>query len=162
MVPLRIAPRSGWLIERRTGQRPDAVDIVDIADRPQTFARAHVIVHLDPAGVSLHAHRLEADTLDARAPAGSHEQLVAAHVRAVVELQDIVLALAPRSGGAHPEHQLDSATGVGARASSVKSDRTSRPRRDADPAPPSPDRDPTPAPFAPAPTAVSTSSPSGR
>jgi len=55
----------------------------------------------------LDADRLQADPLDARAPAGRHEQPVAPQVRAAIELQDEVVTLPPRGGGVHPEHQLD-------------------------------------------------------
>ena len=42
-----------------------------------------------------------------RAPAGGHEQLVAAQLAAVFERQDVVLALAPSGGGVHTEKELD-------------------------------------------------------
>ena len=74
---------------------------------------AQVVVDRDPLGVGLDAHRLEADPLDARAPAGCHEQPVAPHVRAAVELQDVLVTLPPRGGGVHPEHQLDAVAAQG-------------------------------------------------
>jgi hypothetical protein len=66
-----------------------------------------VVVDRDPAGVCLDAHRLEADPLDAWAPTGCHEQPVAPHFRSAVELQDVLVAVAPCGGRMHPEHQLD-------------------------------------------------------
>jgi hypothetical protein len=49
------------------GQRPDAGDV---ADRPQALAGAQVLVNTDPVRLGLDADRLQADPLDARAPAG--------------------------------------------------------------------------------------------
>ena len=51
-----------------------------------------------PAGVGLDADRLQADPLDPRPPAGGDQQAVAAQLAAVVELQHVVLAVAPRGG----------------------------------------------------------------
>ena len=71
----------------------------------------------DPAGVGLDADRLQADPLDARAPAGGHQQPVAAQLRTAVEAQDILVTFPPRGGGVRPEHQLDPvpAQGLGER-----------------------------------------------
>jgi hypothetical protein len=41
---------------------------------------------------------LQTEAVDARAPAGRHEQAVAAQLAAVVELKDVVAPVAPRSG----------------------------------------------------------------
>jgi hypothetical protein len=41
---------------------------------------------------------LQTEAFDARAPAGRHEQAVAAQLAAVVELKDVVAPVAPRSG----------------------------------------------------------------
>jgi hypothetical protein len=86
------------------GQRPGAVDI---ADRPQALAGAQVGVDRDPVAVGLDADRLQAEPIDPRAPAGGDEQAVAAQLAAVVELQYILLALAPRRGRTGPEDELD-------------------------------------------------------
>jgi len=69
-----------------------------VSGQIQALARAHVRVDRDPVGVSLDADRLEAEALDSRAPAGGHEQAVAAQLASVLELEDVVLALAPRRG----------------------------------------------------------------
>jgi len=76
------------------GQRPDAGDV---ADRPQALAGAQVRVNRDAVAVRLDSDRLEADAVDARTPARGHEQAVAAQRAAVVELEHVVLALAPRA-----------------------------------------------------------------
>src|SRR5215469_6748004 len=47
-----------------------------------------------------------------RPSAGRHEQPVAPQF-ATVEAQDIIVALPPRGGGVHPEHQLDSVLAEG-------------------------------------------------
>ena len=47
--------------------------------------------------------RLEADPVHAWAPAGGDEQTVAAQLAAVTQLQDVVVALAPRGGGLRTE-----------------------------------------------------------
>ena len=60
------------------GQRPDAGDV---ADRPQALARAQARVDGDAARVGLDADGLQAEPLDARAPAGGDEQPVAAQLR---------------------------------------------------------------------------------
>ena len=78
-------------------QLPDAGDV---ADRPQPLADAEALVDRDAAGVGLDADRLEADPLDARPPAGGDEQPVAAQLAAVVELEDVVVAVAPCRGRA--------------------------------------------------------------
>ena len=60
-----------------------------------------------PRGVGLDADRLQADPLHPRAPAGGHQQPVAPQLRAAVELQDVLVAVAPRGGRVLPEDQLD-------------------------------------------------------
>ena len=45
--------------------------------------------------------------VDARAPAGGDEQAVAAQLAAVVELEDVVVAVAPRAGRVRAEDELD-------------------------------------------------------
>ena len=69
------------------------------------------------------ADRLEADPLDARAPTGCHQQLVAPQLRTAVELQDILVAFPPRGGRVHPQHQLDSVPAQGL------AERLAQPRR---------------------------------
>jgi len=100
------------LVLADVGERPDAGHI---ADRPQALVRAHAGVDRDPVGVGLDADRLQADPLDARAPAGGDEEAVAAQLPAVVELQHVILALAPRGGRVHAKGELDAvpAQGVG-------------------------------------------------
>ena len=92
------------LVLADVGQRPDAGDV---ADRPQALAGAQVRVDRNAAGVGDHAERLQADPVHARAPAGGHEQTVAAQLAAVTQLQDVVLAVAPRGAHARAEDQLD-------------------------------------------------------
>ena len=81
------------LVLADVGQRPDAVDV---ADRPEALARAQARVDRDPVRVGLDADRLQADPLDPRAAAGGDEQAVAAQLAAVLELEDVVVAVAPR------------------------------------------------------------------
>jgi hypothetical protein len=66
-----------------------------------------MLVDADPVRLDLDADRLQADPLDARAPAGGDQQLVAPQLRTVVELQHILVALPPGGGRALAEHQLD-------------------------------------------------------
>ena len=82
------------LVLADVGQQPDAVDVTD---RPQPLAGAQVRVDRDPVGVGDDADRFQTDPLDARAPAGGHEQTVAAQLPVIVELEDVLGALAPRS-----------------------------------------------------------------
>ena len=86
------------------GQRPDAGDV---ADRPQPLAARRCASTGTPCGVRLDADGLEAEPVDARAPAGGDEQPVAAQLAAVVELEDVVVALAPRGGRVRRQDQLD-------------------------------------------------------
>ena len=92
------------LVLADVGQLPDAGDV---ADRPQPLGHAQVRVDRDAVGVGLDADRLQADPLDARAPAGGDEQAVAAQLAAVVELEDVVVAVAARRGRLHAERELD-------------------------------------------------------
>jgi hypothetical protein len=57
--------------------------------------------------VGLDADGLEPDAVDARAAAGGNEQLVAAQLAAVAELQYIVLRFAPRGGRLDAAQHLD-------------------------------------------------------
>ena len=66
-----------------------------------------------PRGFGLDADGLEADALDARAPTGGHEQPVAPQLAPVLELQDVLVAVAPRGAGVHPQHQLDAVAAQG-------------------------------------------------
>src|SRR5947209_3203034 len=84
-------------------QRPDAVDV---ADRPQAIARPHELVDLDAAGVDLNTHRLQADALDAGAPAGCDKQSVASQLAGVIEPQHILVAFPPCRGRVLSKHQL--------------------------------------------------------
>jgi len=92
------------LVLADVGQRPDAGDV---ADRPQALARTQLRVDRDPAAVGLDANGLQADPGNARAPAGGDEQAVAAQLAAILELEDVVLTLAPRRGGVDAKEQLD-------------------------------------------------------
>ena len=77
-----------------------------IAHRP--LARAQVRVDRDSAArVGLDADGLQPDPVDPRAPAGRDEQPVAAQLAAVVELEDVVVAVTPRRARVHAEHELD-------------------------------------------------------
>ena len=60
-----------------------------------------------PWASGVDADRLQADPVDTRAPAGGDEQPVAAQLAAVVEREDVVLAVSPRRGRVHAEHELD-------------------------------------------------------
>ena len=91
------------LVLAGVGQRPDTGDV---ADRPQPLAGAHVRVDGDPVGVGLDADGLEADPLDARAPAGGHQQVVTAQLR-VPELEHEFLALSTRRARRRAEGELD-------------------------------------------------------
>ena len=86
------------------GQRPDAVDV---ADRPEALAGAHVLVDLDAVRLGLDADGLEADPLHARAATRRDEQVVAAQLGVVVELEDVVLPLAPRPCCQLSQDELD-------------------------------------------------------
>ena len=92
------------LVLADVGQRPDAGDV---ADRPQALARAQMCVDRDAPAVGFDADRLQPEPLDTRAPAGGHEQSIAAQLATVVELQDVVLALATAPRRLHAEHELD-------------------------------------------------------
>src|SRR5829696_144709 len=85
-------------------QRPEPVDV---ADRPQAFAGAQMWVDRNSVGVRLDADRLEADPANPRAPAGGDEQPVAAQFAPVVELEDVVLAVASRGGRVRGQDELD-------------------------------------------------------
>src|SRR4051794_9367581 len=92
------------LVFADVGQRPDAVDI---ADRPEALPGAHVLVDLDAVRVGLDPGGFEADPLDAWSPAGGHEHAVAAKLGAILELEHVVLALAPGRARADAERELD-------------------------------------------------------
>ena len=92
------------LILPDVGQLPDAVDI---ADRPQALAHAQARVDGDSAAVGFDADGLQAEPIDARPSACGDEQPVAAQLPAVVELQDVALALAPRGVRVHAEGELN-------------------------------------------------------
>ena len=78
-----------------------------VTDGPQPLARPQPRVDRDPVRAGLHADRLQAKPVHAGAPAGGHEQAVAAQFAAVVEDQHVVLSVAPRSGRVHAKQQLD-------------------------------------------------------
>jgi hypothetical protein len=60
-------------------------DEVGVADGPQPLAGAQVVVDWDAVGLRLDADGFQADAVDAGAPAGGHEQAIAAQVCAVGE-----------------------------------------------------------------------------
>ena len=93
------------LVLPHVGQQPDAGDV---ADGPQTVADAQVGVDRDAVPVSEDADCLEADPVHAGAPPRGDEQVVAAHLAAVIEGQDIVVALASGRRGLDAQHQFDS------------------------------------------------------
>ena len=86
------------------GQRPDPGDV---ADRPEALARAQLRVDGDPVAIGLDPDRLQAELVDSRTPAGGDEQAVAAQFAAVLELQDVVLPIAPRRARVYSEDELD-------------------------------------------------------
>ena len=127
------------LVLAHVGQQPHAGDV---ADGPQPFTGAQVRVDRDAVRAGRDADRLQAEPVHARAPAGGDEQAVAAQLAAVVERQDVVLAVAPRGGRVHAQEQLDavarrtspsaSPSGAGSRASTcpaASARATSPPRR---------------------------------
>src|SRR5205823_3665890 len=79
----------------------------DVPDRPHPLARTQASVDRDAVAVRLDADGLQADALDARPTAGRDEQALAAQLAPVVELQDIVGAVAPGAGRVRAQDQLD-------------------------------------------------------
>jgi hypothetical protein len=86
------------------GQWPEAVDV---ADRPETLDGAQMPVNCDPMGTRVDAHRLEPEIADARATARCQEEVIAADLAAIVQFQDVVLAIASRRGGVHAQEEFD-------------------------------------------------------
>ena len=84
------------------GQLPDTGDV---ADRPQALAGLQARVDRDAVAVGGHADRLEAEVVDARPPPGRDEQAIAAQLAAVVELEDVLGAVA--AGGRRPRIQRE-------------------------------------------------------
>ena len=80
-------------------------DSGDVSDGPQPVAHPQARVHRDSALVHGNTHRLQPDAIDARAAAGGDQQAVAAKLAPVVELQNIVVALAPSRGRICAERQ---------------------------------------------------------
>ena len=85
-----------------SGQRPVTSPIAH-----SVLRRAQVRVDRDAVGVGLDADGLEAEPVDPRSPAGGDEQPVAAQLAPVVELEDVVVAVAPRGGHARGQRELD-------------------------------------------------------
>jgi hypothetical protein len=85
------------------GQQPHAGDV---ADGPQALTGAQVRVDGDTVPVGLDLDRLQAEPVHARTPARGEEQAVATQLAAVVEHQNVVLAVAPRGGRVHAEDQF--------------------------------------------------------
>ena len=100
------------LVLADVGQRPDPDDV---ADRPEALARAQVRVDRDSVAIGLDPDGLQAEPVDARAAAGGDEQAVAAQLAAILELEDVVLAVAARRGRACPEDELDAVAAAGPR-----------------------------------------------
>ena len=92
------------LVLADVGQRPQPGDI---SDRPQPLCRPQVIVHRRPARIRLDAHRLQADPADAGPTPGGDEQPVAAQVTPVVELHDVVCAIAAYGRGVCGQDELN-------------------------------------------------------
>ena len=57
--------------------------------------------------VGLNTNSLEADAVDARTPSGRHEEVVAALLAAIVELQDVVIGITACPDDAASQHELD-------------------------------------------------------
>src|SRR5829696_8728088 len=64
-------------------------------------------VYRDPMTVGVDADGLETDVGDPGAPAGGYQQAVTAHLPAVDELQDVVLAVASGGGCVRADDELD-------------------------------------------------------
>ena len=92
------------LVLADVGQRPEPVDV---PDRPQPLRRPQVGVDGDPVGVGLDADGLEPDTAHPRPPAGGDEQAVAPQFAAVVELEDVLVAVAAGGARVCGEDELD-------------------------------------------------------
>ena len=93
------------LVLPHVGQQPHAGDV---ANGPQTVADAQVGVDRDAVPVSVDADCVEADPVHAGAPARGEEQVVAAHLAAVIEYEDVVLAVASGRRRLDAQHQFDS------------------------------------------------------
>ena len=85
-------------------QRPDAGDV---ADRPEPVAGPQLRVDGDPAAVGRDADGLEPDAVDTGTATGRNEQAITAQLAGVVDVQDVVIAVTPRLGHVHAEHQVD-------------------------------------------------------
>ena len=88
------------LVLADVGQLPDAGDV---ADRPQALSGAEPFVDGNPAAIRLDPDGLQADTRHARSPARGDEQVVAAKLTAVVQLEDVLVALVARRACLNPE-----------------------------------------------------------
>jgi hypothetical protein len=88
------------LVFAEVGEQPHASDV---ADRPHSVCGAQVCVNRYPVLVGFHADRFQAEPVGARPAAGGREQVVATQFVAVVEGEDVVLAIAPRGGRVHAE-----------------------------------------------------------
>ena len=87
------------LVLADVGQRPQPGDV---PDRPEPLARAQVRVDRDSVGVGLDPDGLQAHPADPRAAARRDEQPVAAQLATVVELEDVVVAVASRAPSCWP------------------------------------------------------------
>src|SRR5204863_8628550 len=92
------------LVLADVGERPDPGHV---ADRPQALAGAHPGIDIDLALAGVEADGLEADALDARAAAGGDEHPIAPQLRPLLELEHVVLAVAPGTARVLAEPQLD-------------------------------------------------------
>src|SRR5580692_5288047 len=79
----------------------------DVADPPETVAEAQMSIDREAVRVGLNANSLEADAVDARTPSGRHEEVVAALLAAIVELQDVVIGITACPDDAASQHELD-------------------------------------------------------
>ena len=84
-------------------QLPDAVDV---ANRPEPFGGAQTRVDVDAATACFDADSLEAEPVDAWTPTRGDEQPIAAQLPAVVEFQNIVLAIATRCIRVYAEREF--------------------------------------------------------
>src|SRR5262245_12853161 len=85
-------------------ERPDPDDV---ADRPEALCGTQMRVDRDSPGVRLDANGLQADPADPRAASRGNQHPVAAQLAAVVELQNVVLAFAPRAVHIRGQDELD-------------------------------------------------------
>src|SRR5262249_8632121 len=82
-------------------------DARDVADRPDTASRPAALVDLDAALARLDADSLQAEAERPGSATGGNDELRTAGFLAVVELDDLLIALDTHADGPASEHQLD-------------------------------------------------------